>query len=227
MLDILGKRYIFFGISLLFIITGMVMLVVGGGLPFSIDFTGGSSLELKITEGTLPENADVVAFFQEHNVTDLQVKTSGTDTLLIQSQYISDEDRATVLTAFDKEFSVTTEIISADSVGPTIGNEVTKRAAMAVAMAALGVVIYITLAFRGVAHATRYGICAIIAMLHDVLIVISLTAICGTLFGWQFDSLTLTALLTVIGFSVQDEHRVFMIENHIIILMFVESITYH
>lgn len=209
MLDILGKRYLFFGISLLVIITGIVMLIIGGGLPFSIDFTGGSYLELKVTQGTTPAAADVVNFFQDHGVTDVQVKTSGTDTLIIQSQYISDEQRSTFITDFNTQFGVTTEIISADSVGPTIGSEVTKRAAQAVGVAALGVILYITFAFRGIAHATRYGICAIIAMVHDVLIVVSVTAIGGTMFGWQFDSLTLTAVLTVIGFSVQDKIVVF------------------
>ena len=96
-----------------------------------------------------------------------------------------------------------------DSVGPTIGREVTTRAAVAVAVAALAVIIYITLAFRGVQHSFRYGICAIIAMFHDVLVVISLAAIGGMLFGWQVDSLFLTALLSVIGFSVQDKVVVF------------------
>lgn len=209
MLDILGKRYLFFGISLIIIVTGMVMLIIGGGLPFSIDFTGGSMTELRLTDGALPDTTEVVTFFNEHGITDLTVKTSGTDMLIIQSEYISDEDRSIILDEFDNQFSVTTEIDSADSVGASIGEEVANRAALAVAVAALGVIIYITFAFRGVPHAFRYGVCAIVAMLHDVLIVISLSAICGKLLGWQFDSLTLTALLTVIGFSVQDKIVVF------------------
>ena len=80
---------------------------------------------------------------------------------------------------------------------------------MAVGVAALAVILYITYAFRGIPHALRYGICAILAMLHDVLVVISLAAIGGKFFGWQVDSLFLTALLTVIGFSTQDKIVVF------------------
>jgi preprotein translocase subunit SecF len=100
-------------------------------------------------------------------------------------------------------------VLRFDSVGPTIGAEVTARAGMAIAVAAIAVVIYITFAFRGIQHAFRYGICAIIAMIHDVAIVISLGAIGGYFFGWQINALFLTALLTVIGFSVQDKIVVF------------------
>jgi preprotein translocase subunit SecF len=94
-------------------------------------------------------------------------------------------------------------------VSAVIGQEVAIRAAGAVALAALAILIYITIAFRGVQHAFRYGTAAIIAMLHDVLVVIGMEAIIGHVLGWQADSLFLTALLTVIGFSVHDTIVVF------------------
>ncbi len=100
-------------------------------------------------------------------------------------------------------------VLRFESVGPTIGKEVTARAAQAAAVAALIVVIYMTFAFRGIANAWHYGLCAIIAMIHDVAIVFSLTAIGSKFWGWQIDAYFLTALLTVIGFSVQDKIVVF------------------
>jgi len=90
-----------------------------------------------------------------------------------------------------------------------VGNEVAARAAEAVAIAAIGILLYISFAFRGVQHAFRFGTAAIIAMLHDVLVVVGLSAIFGKIFGWEVDSLFLTALLTVIGFSVHDTIVVF------------------
>ena len=96
-----------------------------------------------------------------------------------------------------------------DSVGPAVGQEVASRAVLAVALASVGIMFYITFAFRGVAHAFRYGIAAIIAMLHDVLVVIGVGAILGKIVGWEIDALFLTALLTVIGFSVHDTIVVF------------------
>jgi preprotein translocase subunit SecF len=100
-------------------------------------------------------------------------------------------------------------VIRFDSVGPSIGAAVTSRAALAVAVAALAVVVYITFAFRKVPNAFRYGACAIIAMIHDVAVVFSVVSWGALLFDWQIDSLFLTALLTVIGFSVQDKVVVF------------------
>jgi preprotein translocase subunit SecF len=209
MIDILGKRYLFFIISLVAIIPGLLILLFGGGMNMSIDFTGGSMLEVRFDSGTAPQPADVINLYNSMEITDLQVKTSGTDTLLIQSTFLDDTTRATIIDQMEKEFNDTVTVLRFDSVGPSIGKEVTGRAGLAIGVAALGVIIYITLAFRGIANAFRYGVCAILAMIHDVLIVISLAAIGGKVFGWQFDSLTLTALLTVIGFSVQDKIVVF------------------
>jgi len=114
-----------------------------------------------------------------------------------------------VLEAMTQQLGQTPEVLRFDTVGPTIGREVTTRAAIAVLIAALGVVLFITYSFRGVEHSFRYGVCAIIAMMHDALIVISLASIGNHFFGWQIDSLFLTAFLTVIGFSVQDKIVVF------------------
>jgi preprotein translocase subunit SecF len=78
-----------------------------------------------------------------------------------------------------------------------------------VALAVVGILAYITYAFRGVTHAFRYGVAAILAMLHDVAVVISVESLLGHFLGWEVDSLFLTALLTVIGFSVHDTIVVF------------------
>jgi preprotein translocase subunit SecF len=86
---------------------------------------------------------------------------------------------------------------------------VTSRGAMAVAVASVLVVLFIAWSFRGVQNAFRYGISAILAMLHDVAIIFSVTAFGALFFGWEIDSLFLTALLTVIGFSMQDSIVVF------------------
>lgn len=208
MLNILGKRYIFFALSALLIIPGMIVLAIWG-MPLSIDFEGGSLLDVSFGSGTPPAPAEVIALYEEFGITDAQVTTSGVDELVIRSSFMDDTQTASLLEEMGARFNDTVTVRRSDSVGPTIGREVTSRAAVAVAVAALAVIIYITLAFRGVRHSFRYGVCAIIAMLHDVLVVISLAAIGGRLFGWQIDSLFLTALLSVIGFSVQDKVVVF------------------
>jgi preprotein translocase subunit SecF len=100
-------------------------------------------------------------------------------------------------------------VVRFDNVGPSIGEQVTSRGTLAVAVSSLLVVLFIAWSFRGVQNAFRYGICAILAMIHDVAIIFSITAFGSLVLGWEIDSLFLTALLTVIGFSMQDTIVVF------------------
>ena len=211
MINILGKRYYFFGLSLLIIVPGLILLgsmAATGKLPLAIDFTGGSLLEIRFANAT-PTDTEIISLYNKLGVEDVKVQTTGTGSYVIRSSVLEDSLRATIADELGKEYNTDVTVLRFESVGPTIGREVTSRAAQAVAVAALIVTIYMTFAFRGVPHAIRYGICAIIAMFHDVCIVLSLTAIGSTLWGWQIDSLFLTALLTVIGFSVQDKVVVF------------------
>jgi preprotein translocase subunit SecF len=207
-LNILGKRYFFFGLSLVIIVSGLVLLAITG-LPLSIDFKGGTLFEIKFTSGTVPTTEQVSKIYSNINISDPQVSTSGTDILLIRSSSLTPAELNTVETSLKETSKGDVVILKADTVGPSIGKGVTRNALLAVGLAALAVILYITFAFRGIPHAVRYGICAIIAMVHDVLIVIALTGYGAKFFGWQIDSLYLTAVLTVIGFSVQDKVVVF------------------
>jgi preprotein translocase subunit SecF len=211
MINIIGKRYLFFGLSLLIIIPGLILLGVMAAnqtLPLAIDFTGGSLLEVRFASAS-PEPAEIVSLYNELGVEDVKVQTTGEGTYVIRSSQLQSDVRSRITDELSERFNSEVTVLRFDDVGATIGQEVTSRAALAVAVAALIVTIYMTFAFRGIPHALRYGICAIIAMIHDVAIVFSLTAIGSLLWGWQIDALFLTALLTVIGFSVQDKIVVF------------------
>lgn len=207
-MNLLGHRYFFFIFSLCIIIPGL-LIAIFYGLNLSVDFTGGTMLEFQFESGKTPPPAEIVRLYNQFNVEDVQVTTTGNETTIARSSFVDDETRSAILQEIEDTFQETVTVLRFDSVGPTIGREVAVRAAIAVSVAALIVVIYITYAFRGIPHAFRYGVCAIIAMLHDVAIVISLAAIGGIFWGWQVDALFLTALLTVIGFSVQDKIVVF------------------
>jgi preprotein translocase subunit SecF len=205
-MNILGKRYYFFGLSLLIIIAGMVALFAGG-LPLSIDFTGGSLLEVSFA-GQQPTPARIIALYEDAGIKDIQVQTTETNSLIIRSEFLENNTRDRLLESMKTAFGEVT-VIRFDSVGPSIGEQVTSRAAMAVAVSSLLVVLFIAWSFRGVQNAFRYGVCAIMAMIHDVAIIFSITAFGSLFFGWEIDSLFLTALLTVIGFSMQDTIVVF------------------
>ena len=208
MIDILSKRYLYFLISILVIIPGLIILATSG-LPLSIDFTGGSLLEVQFEEGKTPQPGDLVTLYETIGVDDAQVQTTDSGTLLIRSSFLSNETRDAVLSSMKEETGSEVSVIKFDSVGPSIGSQITSGAIWAVGVAAFGVALYIALVFRKIPNALRYGICAIIAMVHDVAVVFSVAGIGALLFGWQMDALFLTALLTVIGFSVQDKVVVF------------------
>jgi len=208
MIQIVNKRYLYFAISLLVIVPGLVILLAGG-LPLSIDFTGGSLLEVQFEAGKTPQPGDLVTLYEEAGIADAQVQTTDAGTLNIRSSFLDNETRDLILDEMAALSNGEVTVIRFDSVGPSIGQQVTSRAALAVGIAALAVVIYITIAFRKVANAFRYGVCAIIAMAHDVAVVFAVAGIGSLLLGWQMDALFLTALLTVIGFSVQDKIVVF------------------
>ena len=205
-MNLLGKRYLFFTLSLILIVPGLIVLFTGG-LPLSIDFTGGSMLEVTF-EGATPQPAEVLAVYEEAGIKDPQVQTTESGGIIIRSEFLDNDKRDAVLTSMSEAFGETT-VQRFDSVGPSIGEQVTSRAAMAVGVASLLVVIFIAWSFRGVKGSYRYGVSAILAMLHDVALIFSVTAWGGLLFGWEMDSLFLTALLTVIGFSMQDSIVVF------------------
>ena len=212
MIDIIGKRYIFFVLSLFIIIPGIIMLVVmavNGTLPLAIDFTGGSLVEVTIATPQPVQPAELIEFLNSQGLEDVKIQTTNTGSYIIRSTVLSNEVRASIDSSLEERFGAEVTILRLESVGPTIGQEVTARAGLAVAVAAFIVALYMTFAFRGIPHAFRYGACAIIAMLHDVLVVISIVIIGGFLWEWQMDALFLTALLTVIGFSVQDKIVVF------------------
>ncbi len=207
MLNIVKRRYLYFAISLLVILPGLIAYLLWG-LPLAIDFTGGSLLEVQFNSANPPGTTDIMALYADEGLDEPRVQSSSDGVMIIRSKFLDNDARASLLAAMQERFGDIT-VLRFDSVGPTVGKEVTTRAAGAVAMAALAIMAYITFAFRGVPHAFRYGVSAILAMLHDVAVVVGLSAIFGKFLGWEVDSLFLTALLTVIGFSVHDSIVVF------------------
>lgn len=205
-MNILGKRYYFFGLSLLVILIGIGIMIFRG-IPLSIDFTGGSLLEIQFTNQS-PELTQIYTVYDNTGIEDVQVQTSETGSYIIRSQFLENDVRDAVLADLTSNIGEVT-VVRFDSVGPSIGEQVTSRGTLAVVVSSILVVLFIAWSFRGITHAFRYGICAILAMIHDVAIIFSFTAIGSVLWGWEIDSLFLTALLTVIGFSMQDTIVVF------------------
>ena len=211
-IDIIGKRYYFFVLSLIIIIPGLLLGLImakNGDLPLGIDFTGGTLIEIRIESDLDPQPADIVILYRDLGIDEPKVQTTGQGTYVSRSSLLSEDIPGKIIDELEKQYNAVVTVLRIESVGPTIGAEVTQRAALAIVVVAFIIILYITFAFRGIPNAFRYGVCAIIAMIHDVLVVFSITFIGSYFWGWQIDALFLTALLTVIGFSVQDKIVVF------------------
>jgi len=213
-MNIIKNRYLYFLISLLVIIPGLVFLTLnwtqsGTPLPLAIDFTGSSLLEVQFP-GTRPSVEDVKSVFLEIAPDSAPaIQSLGEDSYSIRSKAIDDATKGQIVSALENKTGATVTVLTFSSVSPSVGAEVTRAAGFAILLAATAILAYISYAFRGVEHAFRYGVAAILAMLHDVFVVLGMEAILAYALGWEADALFLTALLTVIGFSVHDSIVVF------------------
>lgn len=212
MYRIVDRRYLFFLLSALILVPGVISLV-RYGVPLAIDFTGGALWEIAFDDASRASESLVREVYAANGLDEVQVLEAETVegsalTYQIRSASFDVERKAAIQAGLTEKAGAFTEL-RFDSVGPSVGREVTKNATIAVAMAAIGILLYLTWQFRSVPHSVRYGVCAIVAMVHDVLIILGLASIAGHYLKWEVDALFLTALLTVIGFSVHDTIVVF------------------
>jgi preprotein translocase subunit SecF len=211
MFAIVEKRHWWFLLSALIIIPGLVVIgysiaTFGAPVQLGIDFTGGTLWELQFGQDVLLE--DVRDVFVDRGYPDTTVQSTGEQTVLVRTKTLDPQLKEQLEGDLGARFGAPEEL-RYESVGPAVGAEVTRSAGIAVAVAALFILLFIIFAFRKVPNAARYGICAIAAMLHDILVTVGLFSVASLVLNWQADALFLTALLTVIGFSVQDTIVVF------------------
>jgi len=210
MIDIIGKKNWYFALSLLVVIPGLMALILYG-LNLSIDFTGGSRLTLlfphKVEKKTVEEIKKIL-LKDGIKISTIEISNRS---VLLKTSSIDQKQNKKLTTELPKKFKGVKET-QFETIGPTIGEETTANAIKAVIFASILIILYITWSFRSVpkpASSLRFGVCAIIALIHDVLVVVGIFAILGHFFNVEVDSLFVTAVLTVIGFSVHDTIVVF------------------
>lgn len=209
-MNIIGKKYWYFLISLIIIIPGIISLMLYG-LNLSIEFTGGSRLTLSFPKEVSQNQVSTVKnVFSENKIKTLSVEKSG-KLVYIRSQSLSEKQDLSVINELKEKLGDFKQE-QYETVGPTIGSEITLNAVKALVIASFLIVLYITWSFRKVPKPTsslRFGISAIIALIHDVLVLLGVFSILGHFYSVEIDSLFVTAILTVIGFSVHDTIVVF------------------
>jgi preprotein translocase subunit SecF len=218
-MDIIKHRYLFLLISLLIILPGLVFMGLHwsktgeGPLALGVDFKGGALLEVEFS-GSRPPAEQISSLYAQFStaaqpIADPVIQPLGENAYAIRSKSMDDPTKGLLVEAMQESTGSTVTVLNFTSVSAAIGSEVTQAAGIAVAMAAIAILLYIWWAFRGVEHAIRYGAAAILALIHDILVLLGVEAMLGYLLGWEVDALFLTAVLTVIGFSVHDSIVVF------------------
>jgi preprotein translocase subunit SecF len=210
MINIIGKKYWYFLFSLIIIIPGIISLFLYG-LNLSIEFSGGSNISFVFQKDIAKSDvAAVKSIFTQNKIKIINTETSSKQ-ITIRSYAVDQKQDVTINNEIKQKLGNFKQI-SYETVGPTIGTETLKNALYGLVIASVLIVLYITWSFRKVPKPTsslRFGVCAIIALIHDVLVLLGIFSILGHFFGIEVDSLFVTAVLTVIGFSVHDTIVVF------------------
>lgn len=207
-MDFVGKRNWFFLISLIVILPGVVFLIIAPGLQPGIDFTGGSSLTFDVTDSVSQENLRVVMTDLGH--ADAVIQKMDEKTYFVRTKELTDDQKDEIIDEIQNRLSQGgVKLLSFDLVSPVVAAETVLNAFYAVVAAAVGIFLYLWWAFRNVPSPFRYGAAAIVALLHDTMIVIGIFAILGVLLEIEVNTMFLVAILTVIGYSVNDTIVVF------------------
>ena len=213
------RRPWFFLISLLVILPGIVFLILAPGLNPGIDFTGGSSLTMQFPESSGANQKAIREKLQAIGYPESTVQNLGISTIdekryalfFLRTKTLDETKKDILVANLNNQFSSeqTNTVLSFDLVSAVVAQETVISACWAVLAAALGIFFYVWWAFRKVPRPIRYGLAAIVALLHDALIVVGIFAILGYFLDTEVNTMFLIALLTVIGYSVNDTIVVF------------------
>ena len=206
---IVNHRKIFYSLSSVLIVVSILAILFWGLKP-SIDFTGGSLLDISFT-GSKPTADEVTGVLNNLNFKDASVRSSG-EGFIIRTKEISQDQKDSIVQglSLSGQYSPTEKTFS--TIGPVLGYEAIQKAWVSIILVLLAIVLFVAFAFRKVSKPVSswiYGLVTVLALLHDVLIPAGIFAILGHFYGFEVDTLFVTALLVILGFSVHDTIVVF------------------
>ncbi|MFH1597661.1 MAG: protein translocase subunit SecF [Patescibacteria group bacterium] len=204
MFQIVQKRKYNYTLSIILIALSLGAIFFWG-LPLGIDFTGGSLLEVEFNESR-PSISAINDQLTDMDLGDVKIQEFGANGYVFRLKHIDNEARQGVLNKLSELGQV--EENSFEAIGPTIGVELRQKAITSIIVVIIAIILYITWAFRkatlGPINSWFYGLGAIVALIHDIVIITGLYAVLGHYLNVEVDTMFVTALLTVLGFSVHD-----------------------
>ncbi len=214
-IDFVGKRFFYIILSAIVVIPGLISLVIPPSLRLGIEFTSGTLMGVQFEQQV--EQSDLRDELGRIGFSDAIIQHAGVGEYLIRMRILKAEGSGNVtdpLVRKNIEDSLRTRfgnltVTSFDAISALVAQEIVQKAGLAVVVASMFILLYITYAFRQMPNPFRYGVCAILALIHDVFVVIGVFSIMGKVLNTEIDSMFITAVLTVIGFSVHDTIVVF------------------
>jgi len=206
MIDFVGKRYWYFLFSAIIIVPGVISLIVFG-LKTGIDFKSGTDMTVQFTPNV--EQSKLRQELESLGYGDAVIQTTSEGDFLIRLREISTQEKQALTDNLTTALSSNVTIKQFAVVSSSVASQTVRYAVIAVVVAAAGILLYITFAFRKMPNPFRWGTCAVIALVHDILLVLGVFSILGWVAGVQIDALFITGMLTVAGYSVHDTIVVF------------------
>ena len=212
-MDSVSKRNWFFLISFVVMVVSVVSLLLPGGLKAGLEFTGGSSMTMEFAEDVEQEELRSQLTALGHPVAVIQRLGEGSFFIrtrtLEESQSDEPSERERIVSTLASNLGMIVEITDFFSVSPSIASETVNNAVLIMVIASVAILIYITWAFRRVPSPFRYGISAIVALIHDVVVVMGVFSVAGRVFDLEVNAMFIAGVLTIIGYSVHDTIVVF------------------
>ncbi|WP_025640975.1 protein translocase subunit SecF [Schnuerera ultunensis] len=198
-MNIIKNRKIFYSISLAIIIVGLIMMVAKG-LNYGIDFTGGTSIQIKIGKMVTVEEIREIIDEYDNSASVVHVGNNKDEIIIKSSKDFDNEEINGIVDKFVEKYDIETKEFQSEKFVATMGDEIKKKALLSSFIAAVGMLVYITWRFE-----FKFAIAAIIALIHDVLITLSIYAI----FGIPANNSFIAAILTILGYSINDTIVIF------------------
>lgn len=193
-------KWLYFLLSALVLVPGIYSLV-RFGLKLSVDFTGGSILELKFKQSAISnQQLTIKQLIEEKKFEVVSVQSSDEGQILIKFKPITKEDVSTIKTALADKFEEMPQEVRFETVGPILGKELIRKTIVAIILAAGFIMAYVAWQFKDF----MFGACAILAMFHDTFVMLGVFSLLGHFMGVEVDTLFVTAMLTILSFSVHD-----------------------
>ncbi|MCZ6539526.1 MAG: protein translocase subunit SecF [Chloroflexi bacterium] len=206
-MDIVGKRRIFLIVSLVLVVLSAVVLVTPG-LNLGIDFTSGSTVTFRFAGGD-PGTASVKAALDRADHPEAIVQATGDNQYFIRTDDLGNTGLDAITDEVEKLPEAPAIVLDTSTVGSSVAEDTVQNAVIAVIVAAVFVMLYIGYAFRTVPSSYKYAIAAIIALGHDVMIVLGIFTILGVTINTEVNAIFIVGILTVIGYSVNDTIVIF------------------